>query len=77
MQEMMANVINCHSHAKSTARPRMPTIAAARPNQMKCTPGTIVSSTNSATATMNQFQGPRLAKKSVNGMSNSATHLAS
>src|SRR5688500_833459 len=68
MHEMMAKVINCHSHAMSSVSPSAPTITAATPNQTKCTPGTTDSRANNATATMNQFQAPRFQKNSDNPM---------
>ena len=64
----MAKVISCHSQAMSTVRPRAPTSTAAIPNHTKWTPGTIDSSANSATATMNQFHAPRFQKNSDNPM---------
>src|SRR5689334_24204202 len=60
--EKTPKATTCHCQVMSIARASTPTPTAAKRNQRKCTPGTIVSSRNSATTRKNQFHGPNPAK---------------
>ena len=61
--EIMTKAMICTCQVTPVVNARMPMTTAASPNHRKCTPGTTISSVNSTTARISQFQTPKPKKK--------------